>query len=77
MFDSAMFFFVDVVSSVFRTPPKIFIEQTKNNILPFPPWKNSEPPQHEQRKKPWLFRLYGIILPNYMGIIINHYEDSC
>ena len=31
----------------------------------------------EQWKKPWLVMLYrGLrILPNYMGIIINHYKD--
>ena len=34
--------------------------------------KTNEPP-----KKPWLFRVYrGIILPSYIGIIINHYKDQ-
>ena len=31
----------------------------------------------EQWKKgPWLFRLYrGLLLPNYMGILISQYKD--
>ena len=45
---------------------RYFFEDDSGTFQPVEQWK----------KGPWLVRLFwGIILPNYIGIIINHYKD--
>ena len=70
-------FFLWMLYPLFSEPPQNFHWTNKKQHPPFSSMEQFRTPSTWATKKPWLFRLYGIILPNYMGIIINHYEDSC